>query len=315
MKPQDNYNNDETRMFDDQEPVAEYAEQVDEKKDYQNLKRTVAVGVASVAAGAGGMALAQNLMGGSEESEKPVEEVVEDNDHAHGVTDDMSFSEAFNTARAEQGPGGIFHWHGQAYNTYTKEEWDSMSQEDRNAYAQRVKDDISDQERANYTAQHNSSHHSTEQTHSVSAHTATDGTATAQQVVSGDDDDANVVVLGVQEVTTEDGNIITVGAARIEDYDVVMVDTNHDGIFDVATVDANQNGKFDQDEYMSLQGQNVTVNQFQQMGSQHDTVARQEMGNVPNDDDGTVPETDVLANNDMPDYSQDYGMVDDTSFA
>ena len=37
-------------------------------------------------------------------------------------SDDQSFSEAFNTARAELGPGGVFSWHGNLYNTYTAEE-------------------------------------------------------------------------------------------------------------------------------------------------------------------------------------------------
>ena len=36
------------------------------------------------------------------------------------VTDDMNFSEAFKTARAETGPGGFFNWKGNTYNTLTK---------------------------------------------------------------------------------------------------------------------------------------------------------------------------------------------------
>ena len=36
---------------------------------------------------------------------------------AGGISDDMSFNEAFATARAEVGAGGIFEWKGNSYNT------------------------------------------------------------------------------------------------------------------------------------------------------------------------------------------------------
>ena len=45
---------------------------------------------------------------------------------AGSVKDDMSFSEAFATAREEVGPGGFFEWKGHTYNTYYREEWDQM---------------------------------------------------------------------------------------------------------------------------------------------------------------------------------------------
>ena len=35
------------------------------------------------------------------------------------VSQDLSFGEAFATARASVGAGGVFHWHGGIYNTYT----------------------------------------------------------------------------------------------------------------------------------------------------------------------------------------------------
>ena len=47
------------------------------------------------------------------------------------VDDNMSFSQAFAAARAEVGPGGAFEWHGNLYNTYTAEEWNQLSAEER----------------------------------------------------------------------------------------------------------------------------------------------------------------------------------------
>ena len=43
------------------------------------------------------------------------------------VDDNLNFRDAFEAARAEVGPGGVFRWHGNIYNTYTAEEWKAMS--------------------------------------------------------------------------------------------------------------------------------------------------------------------------------------------
>ena len=43
------------------------------------------------------------------------------------VSDDMSFSDAFNAAHDQVGPGGVFVWHGQVYSTFTDNEWNSMT--------------------------------------------------------------------------------------------------------------------------------------------------------------------------------------------
>ncbi|MCY7350496.1 MAG: hypothetical protein LH606_07490, partial [Cytophagaceae bacterium] len=43
------------------------------------------------------------------------------------VNDGLSFEEAFQVARTQTGPGGVFAWHGQVYNTYQKEEWMGLS--------------------------------------------------------------------------------------------------------------------------------------------------------------------------------------------
>jgi hypothetical protein len=45
------------------------------------------------------------------------------------VTDTMPFAEAFAAARGETGPGGYFIWHGQPFQTYYKEEWNSFTPE------------------------------------------------------------------------------------------------------------------------------------------------------------------------------------------
>ena len=50
------------------------------------------------------------------------------------VSDDLSFSEAFAEARDEVGAGGVFYWHGGIYGTYYKDEWDAMTDEEKQEF-------------------------------------------------------------------------------------------------------------------------------------------------------------------------------------
>lgn len=54
------------------------------------------------------------------------------------VNDSMSFDDAFAVARQEVGPGGVFKWHGNYYNTYYENEWNSMDDADKELFAQSV---------------------------------------------------------------------------------------------------------------------------------------------------------------------------------
>ncbi|MEE9439730.1 MAG: hypothetical protein V3V14_12065 [Saprospiraceae bacterium] len=59
---------------------------------------------------------------------------------ADDVNDDMAFSEAFKTAREEIGAGGFFEWRNKVYNTYYNEEWEQMTDEQKNEYWDSVKE-------------------------------------------------------------------------------------------------------------------------------------------------------------------------------
>jgi hypothetical protein len=59
---------------------------------------------------------------------------------ADAVTDDMNFGEAFDTAREQLGGGGFFMWKGQPYSTYTKEEWDSFSDDQKKEFFEAFKE-------------------------------------------------------------------------------------------------------------------------------------------------------------------------------
>lgn len=59
---------------------------------------------------------------------------------AQSVSDEMTFGQAFAAARAEVGPGGVFVWQGNPYNTFLREEWVGLSLQQRHEYAGMVLD-------------------------------------------------------------------------------------------------------------------------------------------------------------------------------
>lgn len=64
---------------------------------------------------------------------------------ADQVNNEMSFNEAFETARNQVGGGGgVFEWNGNIYNTYLKEEWENMSASERTEYFQSIDQEIID---------------------------------------------------------------------------------------------------------------------------------------------------------------------------
>lgn len=160
--------------------------------------------------------------------------------------DELSFSEAFAAARAEVGPGGVFVWHGDAYSTYYAEEWDSMSLDEKNEYAQAVAN-ISD----------------------VSSQT-TDSESYNEAYAANDDDvisDSDVRVLSEDTVRMDDGNLIDVVSVEVDGHygeiydinndgqlDIALVDTNDDGKPDVALADVNGNGVIDENEVYDMNG-------------------------------------------------------------
>lgn len=248
---------------------------------------------------------------------------------AHGVNDDMSFTEAFNTARTEVGPGGAFEWHGNIYHTYNKDEWDNMSAEDKAAFgqhfswtgsttAQNDEVEVVDVHTTDHTTDHTTGHtagHATAQTE-----TAQTETAQAQPVAQGPQGDEPNYITGNQgphpqpvasnepHTVSEESEVQILGVSHddetgytfaqlsVDNHDAIMVDINGDHEFDVLAVDFNDNGKLDDNEYADISGGHITEGYAQQM------AAINQAPNTDTDDSATSPvehdEPQVMAQND-----------------
>lgn len=251
---------------------------------------------------------------------------------AHGVNDDMSFTEAFNTARTEVGPGGAFEWHGNIYHTYNKAEWDNMSADDKAAFGQHfswtgsatAQNDEVEVVNA-HTAHHTTGHttgHATDQTtgHTAGHATAQTETAQVQPVAQGPQGDEPNYITGNQgpqpqpvasnepHTVSEESEVQILGVSHddetgytfaqlsVDNHDAIMVDINGDHEFDVLAVDFNDNGKLDDNEYADISGGHITEGYAQQM------AAINQAPNTDTDDSATSPvehdEPQVMAQND-----------------
>lgn len=236
---------------------------------------------------------------------------------ATSVNDDMTFNEAFAAARAEVGPGGCFEWHGNVYGTYTAEEWNHMTAEERAEWSDHFSWNHIDHTQSNVaqhstTASHSASSETAHSSTSETAHTATNETAHTStndddiEVVSVNNTDNNNVAqhqqtnvgqntdeVSVESVEPEieilgvvhdsEANV-NIGGMTIDGQEVILIDIDNDITFDYMAMDVNNNGQIDQDELVNIQDQNLTVN---------------DLGGFSN------PTGDLYANNDDVDYSND----------
>ena len=175
---------------------------------------------------------------------------------ASSVSDDMSFSEAFTTARTEVGSGGVFEWHGNIYSTFTEDEWNGMTAEQRDEYGSHFSwhSDNSSTETASSTHSSTSSHsaHATDEVE-VSEVTQTSHTEEVAVV----DVAPEVEVLGVVHDEESGANI---AGLAVDGQEVVLIDVNGDETFDVMGADVNGDQQLSQDEIVDISGQNLTVN-------------------------------------------------------
>jgi hypothetical protein len=165
------------------------------------------------------------------------------------VDDNQSFKDAFDAARNQVGPGGVFHWHNGIYNTYSKDEWDSMSDDDKSVFAQQVRPEVQ--------ASEVDSSKITEDTPVASPVSLTHGGGDDVDVVSNDDD---VHFVGSQEVQLEDGSVVTESALIVQGHEAVVVDVDNNGDPDVAIIDINNNHVPDVGEVFDMHtGEVITV--------------------------------------------------------
>ena len=195
---------------------------------------------------------------------------------------DMSFGEAFAAARAEVGPGGVFIWHGGIYNTYTADEWNAMTPQQKHDFAHQVNPEVRAHEVPVPTDAHPD----------VAVQPATE--AEAHPAI--DTDEVNVVVQQVAQNFDMGEDVHIVGYANAEGHLVVGYDSTGDGQADVAIIDVDNNLRpSDADVIMDREGHIATLG---------------ELNNEQPDPNQTTAMENPDVAPDMPDYMNDANIED-----
>ena len=258
MKNEETIYNDENTQYDDTQEVKN-EETNQPKKGATWRKVAFGTGTGILLGGAASFATTKVMAATGEEEEQPENEefhVVEDTnamsdgevDIATGVTDDMSFGEAFAAARAEVGSGGAFVWQGNVYSTFTAEEWDSMSAEEREEYNNHFNWG------AGTAAQE-------EEVEVVSVnHEEGETIADPEEITSEPEEvSADVEVLGVVHDEASGANI---GTMTVDGQDVYLIDVDGGDDFDYMAVDLNQDGEITEDELVDISNEQISVSHF-----------------------------------------------------
>ena len=219
---------------------------------------------------------------------------------ATGVHDSMSFSAAFNAARAEVGAGGVFEWHGNLYGTYTADEWNNMDDAARNEFAESIHWDGPSHE---YVASnHGHSSHSTHTTNAENVHqtanTTTTNTAQNNQNPGKEDGESpDVEIIGVDHANIDGEHDSIIGSASINGQAVYFIDVDgQDDEFELMVADTNGNQQIDEGEVVDISEQHMSVSHFEQMAQ-----ANQSNHNNENEE----PVQYYANNEDLPDYVND----------
>ena len=202
---------------------------------------------------------------------------VPDELHVASVDQNLSFGHAFAQARAEVGPGGVFHWHGGVYNTYSEAEWNSMSAADRSDFAHQVAPAV----------YHHPDYY--ENMAQQGNHDAGTSETDIPDVVIVDDTnqetatESEVHILGVNQYVNEDGDVSNAGFATIDGEPIVMIDVDGDGVFDGAIHDNNGNGQIDENEVLDISSAGITVDSWASQSPQDELAS--DMPDYENDAD------------------------------
>jgi hypothetical protein len=161
-----------------------------------------------------------------------------------------SFETAFAEARAQVGPGGVFHWRGGIYSTYTKEEWDAMSDADKHAFAAKIHPE--------HTVDHIKVVHVTDKDpeihidkleiheHNTLVYNESQSEETTPEPAK--DEDVHVIgYVGTDELTLN-GKDISIENYTVDGHKAAVVNYHDENEHDIAWVDKNDNLNVDNGE-------------------------------------------------------------------
>lgn len=185
---------------------------------------------------------------------------------AAGVNDDMSFAEAYSAARTEVGAGGAFQWHGNVYSTYSAEEWNNMSDAEKDTYYDNLKLNADSTQQSQTPITENEVKAET-----VETETNTETNNSDVEIVNVEpDNNIEQVEISQQEPEIEVLGVIhdeetgaTVGGMTVDGQEVFLVDVGDGGNFEYMVSDIDHNGQLSENEIVDISNENIAISQFE----------------------------------------------------
>lgn len=169
--------------------------------------------------------------------------------------DSMSFKDAFEAARAQVGPGGVFTWHGNVYNTYTAAEWNAKTHKEQQEFAEQVEEQIAAVEpEATQDSLDGVEPTQTDDVRVVVNNVIVDDSENMEETPASTttEEENDVRIIGTGEVELADGHTVTVQELEMNGQRVAVIDLDNDGVADVAMSDLNHNNQADEGEIIDL---------------------------------------------------------------
>ena len=295
-----NAKDEQTQLVDEQtqiieETVNEEQETSQESKLSSRVKKVAGVAGVAAAGVAAGVVFTSMASGDNPEptTQAAHTAVPAGNVKVAEVSDDMSFDEAFASARKQVGAGGVFEWRGKLYGTYYKNEWDAMSQADKDQYAAnvfgtpqaKVHNDNSQEQPQKDMAEDTDAEQNTnvqkvsDQTDNqkvVAEDTDAEQNTNIQKVSDQTDNQQDMVEVGSGEggryniqqvygatiVTDDDGNPMTMVGAKVNGHNAILCDINQDDKIDAMAIDASDDDQITEDEIIPVPQGSVLVSEL-----------------------------------------------------
>lgn len=298
-----NAKDEQTQLVDEQsqiieETVNEEQETSQESKRSSRVKKVAGVAGVAAAGVASGVVFTSMARGSNDDQSTQADAAQADaaqathtavpagNVKVAEVSDDMSFDEAFASARKQVGAGGVFEWRGKLYGTYYKNEWDAMSQADKDQYAANVfgtpqakthRTNTQDQPQQDVAEENVAEQNTNVQQVSQQSNNQQDMT----EADSGEDGKYNIQqVYGATTVTDDDGNPMTMVEAKVNGHNAILCDINQDDKIDAMVIDANDDGQITEDEIIPVPQGSVLVSELGCGVSETQPVSGTDMSDV-----------------------------------
>ena len=183
-----------------------------------------------------------------EEVEKPV--IHSTAPIASNVSDEMSFAEAFEAARGEVGPGGVFVWRGQPYHTYSAEEWSAMGESDQMVYLDSLESGLAVEEEA-LTAE-SAPELSSAGTEGIATPVAGTSSGAAPDVTAPKEELIELTPLSIDNSGDINGVGVDFGADGV--VELIMMEGTDPGSPDAWVIDADSDGAIELRVFTDQQG-------------------------------------------------------------